>query len=382
MTRTRVGAERLLDAGAYRESRVGLVTNPTGILPDGRPTWRALLEAGYRLETLFGPEHGFRGDAQDAVEVRDEEFRGIRVHSLYGARERPDPRTVVDLDCVLYDVQDVGCRYYTYLYTLAYVMDVCEQTGTRVVVLDRPDPIRADITEGNPIASEYDNFLSGYGLAPRYGMTVGEFAHYLRDNYYPNADLDVWWMSGYERSFSFPDTGLPWPLPSPNLPSVDTAFLYPGTCLLEGTNLSEGRGTTRPFELFGAPWLNAEALRDRLASCALPGVAFSELFFTPTFSKYRGELCNGILVHVTDRDALVPVRLGITLLSELAAVHSDEFAFKPLWEDESQFFLDRLAGGPLVREMISSGENADATYEAFAGNHQEFLARRSPALYY
>lgn len=381
MGQTRTGIERLLEAGAYRNSRIGLVTNPTGILTDGRANWRALLDAGYHLGAIFGPEHGFRGDAQDAVAVDDESFRGIRVYSLYGSREKPEKSMVGDLDCIFYDVQDVGCRYYTYVYTLAHMMDVCRETRTRVVVLDRPNPIRTDRTEGNPIDPEHESFLGAFGLAPRYGMTVGELAWYLKTHYFPDSDLDVVWMENYSPSAYFEETALPWPLPSPNLPRVDAALLYTGTCLIEGTNVSEGRGTTRPFELFGAPWIDADNFRDRLAGHELPGVACSSVRFTPSFSKYDGTPCEGVLIQVVDRDAVSPLLLGVTILSELASCYS-EFAFKPLWEDPTRAFVDRLAGGPALREMVNAAESPASIYAALTERGREFEGRRQPARHY
>lgn len=312
----------------------------------------------------------------------DDSFRGIRVYSLFGLRERPDLEMVRDLDCVLYDMQDVGCRYYTYIYTLANLMDACRTTGTRVVVLDRPNPIRADRTEGSPIDPRYESFLGAYGLSPRYGMTVGELAIYLKTHFFGDSDLEVWWMEDYQRSSYFEATLLPWALPSPNLPRVDAAVLYPGTCLLEGTNLSEGRGTTRPFELFGAPWLDGEKLRSRLADCDVRGVAFSCVRYTPSFSKYRGEPCEGVLIQIVDRDAVDPLLIGVTLLGELAALHPGEFAWKPLWEDPTAFFVDKLAGGPILREMVDGREASAAIYGVLTERADEFARRRAPALHY
>ena len=382
MTHTRTGIELLLERKLYENATVGLITNPTGTLPNGKATWRALIEAGYSLKALFGPEHGFRGDAQAGDEVTDEVFRGIQTYSLYKIRWKPEPEMLENLDALLYDIQDVGCRWYTYLYTLAYAMEVCEQTGTKVVVLDRPDPIDATQVEGGPIDARYDNFVGGYGLPSRYGMTVGEFAVYLQKHYFPGLDLDVVWMEGYNRSSYFEETRLPWPLPSPNLPTVDAALLFSGTCLVEGTNLSEGRGTTRPFELIGAPWIDGEQLRDRMSDYDLAGVVFSHLFFTPTFHKQAGELCEGVLIHVTDRRAVSPVRVGLTVLYEIRRLSGDNFAWRELRDGHDQLPIDRLAGGPDLRGWIEQGAKPDELYERFTSGQGEFEEKRKPALHY
>lgn len=382
MNRTRTGVERLLATNAFKQGSVGLITNPTGILPDGRPTWKALVQAGYRLEAIFGPEHGFRGDAQAGDEVADEVFRGIKTHSLYGVRRKPEPAMLEGIDAVLYDIQDVGCRWYTYIYTLAYMMEACEEAGTAVVVLDRPDPIDATEVEGGPVAAGHESFVGGYGLPPRYGMTIGELATYLKQQYFPSLQLEVLWMAKYARQSYFEETGLPWPLPSPNLPSVDGALLFSGTCLVEGTNLSEGRGTTRPFEVVGAPWLSGEELRDRLAGYEMPGVVFSQLFFTPTFSKHEGALCEGVLIHVTDRRAVSPVRVGLTVLYELKELSGDRFEWRRLERSGSTLPIDRLAGGPYLRELVDRGSNPEELYDRFCDGQRQFVNRRESALHY
>ena len=381
MPALRLGVDRLLECTPDKAKQLGLVTNPTGFTSRGVPTWRALLDNGCNLAALFGPEHGFRGAAQDAVEVDDERFRGVPVYSLYGSRLRPSPRMIGPLDAVVYDIQDVGCRYYTYLYTLAYVMEACADAGREVIVLDRPDPIGADRVEGSAIESAHDSFVGGYGLAPRYGMTVGEFAEYLKGEYFPTVKLSVVWMEGYDRTSYFDRTGLPWPLPSPNLPSLDTAILYPGTCLLEGTNLSEGRGTTRPFEICGAPWFDGELLRERLAAYDLPGVVFSSIFFTPTFSKHAGTLCQGVLVHVIDRSAVDALAVGIAIVSEARRFDRSAFRWRESWEGDGYFF-DRLAGGPTLRERIAADAPLEELHAFVTDGSARFGERRARYLHY
>ncbi len=381
MSAVHLGVDRFLELPEARNKALGLVTNATGFTSTGVPTWRAFLERRLRVAALFGPEHGFRGEAQDAVQVVDEEFRGIPVYSLYGSRLRPTPEMLRPLDAVVYDIQDVGCRYYTYLYTLAYVMEACEKAGAEVIVLDRPNPIRADRVEGTAISAAFDSFVGGYGLSPRYGMTVGEFAEYLKGEYFSDVQLSVIWMEGYDRSSFFDETGLPWPLPSPNLPSLNTAILYPGTCLLEGTNLSEGRGTTRPFEICGAPWLDGEILRERLAAYDLPGVVFSSIFFTPTFSKHAGLLCRGVLVHVVDRSAVDALAVGAAILREARRFDRSAFEWRELWEGDGYFF-DRLAGGPALRERLEADASLEGLRAFLVSGAEDFEERRARYLHY
>ncbi len=351
-SRVLTGLQRFVDDSARRDLKLGLATNPAAIMADGRSSWASFLDSGLQLRALFGPEHGFRGDAQDAVHVADGEFRGIPTYSLYGSRLKPEAHMFQGLDAVVYDMQDVGCRYYTFLYTLAYLMEACQEHKVPLIVLDRPNPIGGEVVEGGPIQREAWSFVGGYGLAPRYGMTVGEFASYLKGEYYPEVELEVVPLSGWKRSMWWDETGLPWPLPSPNIPSLATATLYPGTCLFEGTWMSEGRGTTRPFEILGAPWIDGEKLREKLSTLDLPGVAFSSIFFEPSISKHKGEACEGVLTHVTDRAALRALATGIALLRTIVELWPEQMRWREAWENSSASFFDSLAGGTELREAI------------------------------
>ena len=382
MSQIQLGADQLQRLPVGTSARIGLVTNATGFTSEGLPTWKALAAAGYNLAALFGPEHGFRGEAQDAVHVTDAEFQGVPVYSLYGTRERPTREMLENLDMVVYDIQDVGCRYYTYIYTLAYMMEACAEWGIPLTVLDRPNPIGNRTVEGNPMDPQYDNFVGGYGLAPRYGMTAGEMASYLRGEYFPTLELTVLWMKDYNPESCFDELPLPWPLPSPNLPGINTALLYPGTCLVEGTNLSEGRGTTRPFEVIGAPWLDGEVLRERLSDYHLPGIRFSSIFFTPTISKFRDELCEGVLIHIVDRKAVNSLRTGLVVMTEAAKMNRDRFDWRPLWENEKLHFIDQLTGGPDYRNMMDEGVSGDEIFKAMTVNQKSFETIRSQYLHY
>ncbi len=382
LTPTISGLDSFIADPARRGKRYGLATNPAAITRSGVPAWKAFMDAGLGPAALFGPEHGFRGAAQDAVEVGDEVFRGIPSYSLYGKRLKPEPWMLDKLDAMVYDMQDVGCRYYTFLYTLAYIMEACAQCGLPLVVLDRPNPIGGTKVEGSPIPPEEDSFVGGYGLAPRYGMTVGEFAEYLRGEYFPSCALEVLRLAGWETRPRWGETGLPWPLPSPNIPSLSCAEVYPGTCLVEGTWLSEGRGTTRPFEIVGAPFIDGETLRGRLSELGLPGVVFSSVFFNPSISKHSGEACEGVLLSVTDPDSLRSLDTGIALIRTIKELHSREFRWREAWENPEAYFFDRLAGGPGLRRLIDAlAPLSDCL--AFAHERESaFLAKRERYLIY
>lgn len=364
------------------ERKIGLISNQTGVASTGKPTWKALSEAGYSIQCLFGPEHGFLGDAQDAVHVDNQIFEGMKVYSLFGERTSPTAEMFQDVDTLLFDIQDIGCRYYTYLYTLAYSMRACANEKRAFVVLDRPNPIGGNVIEGGPISEDWASFVGGFGLPHRHGFTVGEYAQYLKDNYFPEADLHVIPMEGYRRAMTLTATSYPWIPPSPNIPTVETAFVYPGTCLFEGTNLSEGRGTTRPFEMIGSPWINAENLRQNLSALTIPGVLFTASYFTPTSSKYRDQFCQGITFHVTNRDVFRSLYASIVVLRFLKETYSDLFRWKPDWEGEGKFFVDKLAGGPRLRTMIDAGKAQSEIYEVVSEGQPEFIQRRSEYLLY
>lgn len=362
---------------------LGLLSNPSAILPDGSAALDALQRSRYEVTRLFGPEHGYLGTAQDAVHVQDGTYRGIETVSLYGARQRPDASHLSDLEAVLIDIQDIGCRYYTYVYTAAALIEACEREQIPVIVLDRPNPISGLFPEGGPISRSFDNEVGRFELIQRHAMTVGEVCRYLRNTFFPQAKLTVLPLLGWERSMCFLQTSLPWKQPSPNLPTPDTAIVYPGTCLFEGTNISEGRGTTRPFETIGAPWIDAERLRDSLNERSIPGAVFSATSFVPTFSKFAGEMCHGVQIHVTDCAAFRPLRAGVDMLLDLCAHSGAQFQWRPLWENPHGSFFDYLAGSPEARTVIDRGGTSDDAYAILtSGNRAQFDERRAHALLY
>ena len=307
----------------------------------------------FRLRALFGPQHGYLGQTQDnMVEWQSYEHPrlGIPVYSLYGERREPTPAMLENLDALLIDLQDVGARYYTFIWTMFLCLRACERNDVQVIVLDRPNPINGVTTEGPLLDPAYRSFVGLHPLPVRHGRTIGELAALFREESFPRCRLTVLPMKGWDRAMWFDETGLPWVMPSPNMPTLDTATVYPGMCLLEGTNISEGRGTTRPFEFFGAPFIDAEALARELNQLGLPGVHFRENWFQPTFQKFAGDICGGAQLHVTERDRFLPYRTGIEIIRTIRRMYHDSFLWKkPPYEYEYERLpIEILLGGPVT----------------------------------
>lgn len=389
--RSAVSGLDLLVSDRFRELRgrtVGLVCNPTSV--DRRLRHAAdLLHAapGLKLAALFGPEHGVRGDVQYMAAVGEEHDAktGLPMFSLYGdAVEslRPRPEQLAGLDALVFDIQDVGARYYTYQATMMLCMEAAAAAGLGFVVLDRPNPLGGVLVEGPALRPGFHSFCGMHDLAPRHAMTVGELALLFRAERRLHLDLTILQCDGWRRDEGMGE--VPWVLPSPNMPTVDTALVYPGMCLLEGTNLSEGRGTTRPFELFGAPWLDGERLARDLAALRLPGVAFRPASFAPTFDKHAGARCHGVQLHVTDRAAFRPVRTGVGCV--LAARAQDPASFA--WRSEPYEFVtgvpafDLLCGSAREREAIEGGASLAELVRAWGPEERAFKRRRAQHLLY
>jgi len=277
----------------------------------------------------------------------------IPVYSLYGECREPTAEMLRGLDVLLIDLQDIGSRYYTFVWTLYLSMRACEKGGIAVVVLDRPNPINGLTTEGPILDPNYTSFVGMHPLAVRHGHTIGELAQQFRDEAFPNCEVSVLPMKQWERAMWFDQTGLPWVMPSPNMPTLDTATVYPGMCLFEGTNISEGRGTTRPFEIFGAPFIDAEKLCTELNALKLPGVFFRQNYFQPTFQKFAGQLCAGAQMHVINRESFEPFKTGIQIIRAIRSLYPDQFTWKqPPYEYEFQKLpIEILLGGP-VKEFF------------------------------
>jgi uncharacterized protein YbbC (DUF1343 family) len=366
---------------------LGLIANPTAVTSGLVHAAQALHRArGVRLSALFGPEHGIWADAQDLIEVEDsrDPLTRLPVFSLYGKTRVPTAAMLGGLDALVFDVQDVGSRYYTFIYTMLHALEACAAHGRALIVLDRPNPLGGDDLDGNVLDPAYLSFVGLHPLAARHGMTVGELALMFRAERNLDVDLRIVRMRGWTRSMFFEDTGLPWVLPSPNMPTVDTAVVYPGGCLVEGTNLSEGRGTTRPFELLGAPWLDPWALARDLSRERLPGVAFRPVFFTPTFQKHAGRPCGGVQVHVSDR-ARFPAFLAYLLFIHHARSQAPQ---KFAWRDPPYEYehvkrpIDILCGTDAVRRAIDDGISPRRFTPRWRRELQAFRRRRAPYLLY
>lgn len=306
----------------------------------------------FELTALFGPQHGFAATTQDNMvewEGGTHPGLGIPMHSLYGEHREPAAEMLEGLDVLLVDLVDVGSRYYTFIWTLFLCMKACGSQGITVLVCDRPNPINGVTVEGELPDSAYASFVGLQPLPNRHGKTIGELARQFREEVFPECRLEILPMEGWEREMWHDETGLPWVMPSPNMPTLDTAIVYPGMCLLEGTNLSEGRGTTRPFELFGAPWIDSRRLKAELDLLELPGVHFREASFEPTFQKHAGEVCHGAQIHVVDRHLFLPVMTGTEIIRTARRLWPEHFAWKkPPYEYEYEKLpIEILTGGPV-----------------------------------
>ncbi len=390
----RTGLEVLVRNGSpsLRGKQVGLVCHPASV---GKGFEHAADLMGalpmVRLGALFGPEHGVRGEAQDMEAVEGQApvdpKTGAAVHSLYGTREdslEPTPEMLDGLDTLVIDLQDVGSRYYTFYATMTLCLKAAAQAGLEVLVLDRPNPLGGEIVEGGAQEPGYESFVGPFPLPVRHGLTMGELALWANDRLDLDVDLTVVAMEGWERRMLWEDTGLPFVPPSPNMPTPDTARVYPGTCLVEGTNLSEGRGTTRPFEQVGAPFLDGDQLARALNRQGLAGVHFRPVRFTPMFHKFAGESCGGVFLHVTDRAQFKPYRTGLSLLMTAQDLARDLFR----WRTERYEFVDQvpaidlLTGTDAVRLAFDRGETLADLFPAWAAEEQEFLEARQPFLIY
>ncbi len=363
--KTMTGLDRLV-AGGFAElkgRRVGLVVHPASVDSRMRHA-QDLFQAhdAVQVVALFGPQHGILGQTQDNM-IEWEGYRdshsGIPVFSLYGEHRKPTPEMLTDVDLLVVDLQDVGARYYTFIWTMLLCLEACAEAGVAVMILDRPNPLGGVVTEGNVLDPDFRSFV---GLAPipmRHGMTCGELARFFVHWRELDVELEVIWAEGWSRAHDFGATGLPWVLPSPNMPTLDTAFVYPGGCLLEGTMLSEGRGTTRPFEIFGAPYVDGRLLAEYLTGMGLPGAVFRPVNFEPTFHKFGGQVCGGVQVHVTDRTCFESVVTYTGAISFIREMWPDDFAWKePPYEYENiKLPIDILAGGEGWRRDVESGRD-------------------------
>ena len=380
-----LGTERLLEEQfpLIAGRRLGLITNHSGT--DGRlraTADRLHQAAGMQAVALYGPEHGIRGDAADGEQVgggRDPRT-GVPVHSLYGQTRQPTTEMLEGVEVMLFDIQDVGVRFYTYLYTMSLAMEACAARGIPFVVLDRPNPLGGAVLEGNILDPAFASFVGKYPLPVRYGMSVGELARFFNGEFGIGVELQVVGLRGWQVSGGWPETGLPWVPPSPNMPAVATAEVDPGMCFFEGTNVSEGRGTPKPFEQVGAPYIEGHRLADQLNARELPGALFRPVYFQPSASKYAGQVCQGVQVHVLDRKVFRPVRVGLEAVAMVRRLWPDQFAWRVPQGGIHNF--DLLAGTDQLRLALDRGESAAELEAAWEPGLRAFDHQRQPYLLY
>lgn len=386
----RLGLEILLEekSSLVRGARVGLICNQASVDHGYRHAADLLNEhSGFKLRALFGPQHGIRGDVQDNMietEHGHDRKTGLPVHSLYSETREPTDAMLEDVDVLIFDMQDVGCRIYTFVYTLANCMRAARRLGKRVIVCDRPNPINGASLAGNILEPEYASFVGQFPLPTRHGMTVGELAQLFNEHFKIGCELEVIPMNGWKREHWHDDTDAPWVLPSPNMPTLDAATVFPGTVHFEGTQVSEGRGTTKPFELIGAPYIDPDAYAEQLNALELPGVYFRSCGFQPTFQKHAGVTCGGAQIHVLDRDVFEPWITGIAMVKFAHDMYPNEFRWKePPYEyvfDKNPF--DVISGTAKIREAFEQGTDLNTIEQETKTPLAEFKKLREPYLLY
>ena len=382
------GIDSLLASDRLRGLRVGLVANPASVNARFEHTAdRLLARRDCSLEAIFGPQHGFHADLQDnMIETphAHDARRRVPVYSLYSETREPTAAMLSGLDVLVVDLQDIGTRVYTFIYTMAHCLRAAGRLDLPVIVCDRPNPIGGVGVEGPMLEPGYESFVGLFPIPMRHGMTIGELARLFNARFGLGATLEVVRVEGWRREMYWDDTGLPWVMPSPNMPTLDTAIVYPGAVLFEGTQLSEGRGTTRPFEIMGAPWLDADRLAAALNAYELPGARFRPVNFEPTFHKHAKQVCGGCQLHVTHRASFRPVLAGVAWMRECHAAAPGRFAWRqPPYEYEYEKMpIDILAGSGDLRREIESGADPRAIADAWERPVEEFLEIRADYLHY
>ncbi len=386
----KLGLEKILNeqANLLKGLRVGLVCNPASVNHRFQHAADLFFENdNINLTALFGPQHGIRGDVQDnmietshIIDSRTE----IPIYSLYSETREPTEEMLSGLDALVFDLQDVGCRVYTFIYTMANCMRACAKYGKKMFVLDRPNPINGVDVEGNLLEIGHESFVGMYPIPMRHGMTVGELAQLFNSDFELHCDLEIITMENWNREDFYDETDAPWVMPSPNMPTVDTAVVFPATVYFEGTKVSEGRGTTKPFEIIGASYINALEYADALTSLKLPGVIFRSINFLPTFQKFAGENCSGVFLHIVDRKIFEPVITGLAMIKTIFDLYSSDFEWKnPPYEyifDRNPF--DVIAGTTKIREFFEEGKEILAIKSSWQGEIKRFCKDREKYLLY
>lgn len=386
----KLGIEKLLESETrlIQGARLGLVCNQASVDHQFHHAADLLKEhPGVQLRALFGPQHGIRGDVQDNMVETDHAIdreTGLPIHSLYSETREPTENMLRDLDVLIFDMQDVGCRIYTFAYTMANCMAAARKYGKKVIVCDRPNPINGRDVAGNVLESEQTSFVGLFPIPTRHGMTLGELARLFNEHFEINCELEVLTMDGWDRNSWHDQTDAPWVMPSPNMPTLDAATVFPGTVHFEGTQISEGRGTTRPFELVGAPYVISEEYAAQLNDAKLPGVYFRSCIFRPTFQKHAGTSCAGVQIHVTNRDEFEPVATGLTMVRVAHDSYPEDFRWK---EPPYEYVFDRnpfdvIAGTTKIREAFEQGISTSKLQESWEPELADFKKLREEFLLY
>jgi uncharacterized protein YbbC (DUF1343 family) len=384
-----LGSERLLTSGRLRGKRIGVVANPASIDRDFMHIVdRVLADASISLGAIFGPQHGFHANLQDnMIETphAQDARRRVPVYSLYSETREPTAEMLKDLDVLVIDLQDVGTRVYTFIYTMANCLRAAGRIGLPVIVCDRPNPIGGAAVEGALLRPGFESFVGMFPQMPlRHGLTIAELARFFNDRFKLGATMEVVTMEGWSRAMFWDETALPWIIPSPNMPTLDTAIVYPGQVLFEGTILSEGRGTTRPFELVGAPWIDADRFAATMNAFALPGIHFRPTWFEPTFQKHAKQTCGGCQLHVTNRATFKPVLTTAALLQVFRAADPEKFGWRepPYEYEHDKMPIDILSGSSELRTQIDAGLDHRAIGESWEADRATFLRDREQYLLY
>jgi len=383
-----LGSERLIASPRLDGLRVGVLANPASVDHGFRHIVDRLgISPDHKLAAIFGPQHGFRSDLQDNMiespHTKDQR-RNVPIFSLYSETREPTPEMLDLIDVLVIDIQDVGARIYTFIYTMANCLRAAARQGLPVIVCDRPNPIGGVAIEGPMLEGGYESFVGQFPMPMRHGMTVAELARLFNEHHGIGAKLEIVPMEGWSRDMYWDETGLPWVMPSPNMPTLDTAIVYPGTVLFEGTMLSEGRGTTRPFELIGAPWLDGEQLAVRMNGTGLKGVHFRAVMFEPTFQKHARATCGGCQIHVTSRQEFEPVKVGVSLMRECYGLTPDRFKWRdpPYEYEHDKMPIDILAGSPTLRNQIEQQVPLEEIAQSWRPGVAEFAQAIRPYLLY
>jgi len=386
----KLGLEKALsdDINLLEDLRLGLICNPASV-DHGFNHAADLFSQNEKvnLTALFGPQHGIRGDVQDNMVETAHSFdkkTNLPIYSLYSETRRPTPEMMSNVDALVFDLQDVGCRVYTFIYTMANAMKSCAEFGKKMFILDRPNPIGGIGVEGNVLEIGHESFVGQYPIPMRHGMTAGELAVFFNREFAINCDLQVITMDNWAREDFYDETDCPWVMPSPNIPTVDTTVVFPATVYFEGTEVSEGRGTTRPFEIIGAPFIDADSLAKTLQILELPGVTFRPIQFLPTFQKFAGQPCGGVFLHITDRECFEPVITGIALVKTVFDFYGENFKWK---QKAYEYVFDRnpfdvISGSHKTREFIEQNQNLHAIKDSWQKDLDNFKQARKKYLMY